>query len=215
MNRRRFHLRFAAGALALAAAQARAQGASPVEGRNYVRLQPPAPVWLPSPDKKIDVVEFFWYGCPHCNAFEPMLEAWVKRLSADASFRRVHVGFGPVHQVHQKLYYALEETGLVEQMHRKVFAAIHQQGQRLVTEPEIRRFLEQSGVDAAKVMAAYKSFAVDTKATRAKQLTDAYKIDGVPAMGIQGRYYTSGSLNGSLERMLEVTDFLIQRLRKG
>lgn len=215
MNRRRFHLRFAAGALALAAAQARAQGASPVEGRNYVRLQPPAPVWLPSPDKKIDVVEFFWYGCPHCNAFEPMLEAWVRRLGADVSFRRVHVGFGPVHQVHQKLYYALEETGLVEQMHRKVFAAIHQQGQRLVTEPEIRRFLEQSGVDAAKVMAAYKSFAVDTKATRAKQLTDAYKIDGVPAMGIQGRYYTSGSLNGSLERMLEVTDFLIQRVRKG
>ena len=213
MNRRRFQLCLAASALALAA-QACAQG-NPVEGRNYVRLQPPAPVWLPSADKKIDVVEFFWYGCPHCNAFEPMLEAWAKRLPADVSLRRVHVGFGPMHQLHQRLYYALEETVLVDQMHRKVFAAIHLQGKRLGTEAEIRRFLEDSGVDATKVMTAFKSFSVDTKVTRAKQLTDAYKIDGVPAMGVQGRYYTSGSLTGSLERMLEVAAFLVQRVRKG
>ncbi len=214
MNRRDFHTGVvAASALALAG-RARAQGA-PVEGQNYVRLASAAPVLLPTPDKKVDVVEFFWYGCPHCNAFEPLLEAWARRLPAEVSFRRVHVGFGPVHQVHQKLFYALEEAGLLETMHRKVFAALHQQGKRLVTEPEIVAFLNDNGLDAAKVMAGFRSFAVNTKATRAKQLTDAYKIDGVPAMGVQGRYYTSGSLNGSNERMLQVVDFLIQRVRSG
>ncbi|HOL36647.1 MAG TPA: DsbA family protein, partial [Rubrivivax sp.] len=100
-------------------------------------------------------------------------------------------------------------------LHRKVFAAIHRQGRRLVTEAAMRRFLEDNGVDAAQVMDAFGSFAVATKAARAKQLTDAYKIDGVPAMGVQGRYYTSGSLTGSHERMLQVTDYLIQRARLG
>ena len=214
MNRRDFHTGVVAATALAFAGRTQAQGA-PVEGQNYVRLASAAPVLLPTPDKKVDVVEFFWYGCPHCNAFEPLLDGWAKRLSADVSFRRVHVGFGPVHQVHQKLFYALEETGLLETMHRKVFAAIHQQGKRLVTEPEITAFLKDSGVDAAKVMASFKSFGVDTKATRAKQLTDAYKIDGVPAIGVQGRYYTSGSLNGSNERMLQVVDFLIQRVRSG
>lgn len=215
MNRRDFHGSLAGAALAsLTGGHAQAQ-AAPVEGQSYVRLQEAVPLLLPTPDKKVDVIEFFWYGCPHCNAFEPMLSAWVERLATDVSFRRVHVGFGPVHQVHQKLYYALEETGLVPTLHRKVFAAIHQQGRRLVTEAGMRRFVEDNGADAAKVMVAFKSFAVSTKAARAKQLTDAYKIDGVPAMGVQGRYYTSGSLTGSLERMLQVTDHLIQRARQG
>ncbi len=215
MNRRDFHGSLAGAALALLTpGHARAQ-AAPVEGQSYVRLQNAAPLLLPTPDKKVDVIEFFWYGCPHCNAFEPMLSNWADRLAADVSFRRVHVGFGPVHQVHQKLYYALEETGLVQTLHRKVFAAIHRQGRRLVTEAAMRRFLEDNGVDAAQVMDAFGSFAVATKAARAKQLTDAYKIDGVPAMGVQGRYYTSGSLTGSHERMLQVTDYLIQRARLG
>ncbi|HPP83327.1 MAG TPA: thiol:disulfide interchange protein DsbA/DsbL [Rubrivivax sp.] len=215
MNRRDFHGNLAGAALALMTpGHARAQ-AAPVEGQSYVRLQNAAPLLLPTPDKKVDVIEFFWYGCPHCNAFEPMLSNWADRLAADVSFRRVHVGFGPVHQVHQKLYYALEETGLVQTLHRKVFAAIHRQGRRLVTEAAMRRFLEDNGVDAAQVMDAFGSFAVATKAARAKQLTDAYKIDGVPAMGVQGRYYTSGSLTGSHERMLQVTDYLIQRARLG
>ncbi|HOL38029.1 MAG TPA: TonB-dependent receptor [Rubrivivax sp.] len=111
MNRRDFHGNLAGAALALMTpGHARAQ-AAPVEGQSYVRLQNAAPLLLPTPDKKVDVIEFFWYGCPHCNAFEPMLSNWADRLAADVSFRRVHVGFGPVHQVHQKLYYALEETG--------------------------------------------------------------------------------------------------------
>ena len=215
MNRREFTNCLAASGLGLAALDAAwAQGA-PVEGQQYVRLASPAPVTLPSPDKKVDVVEFFWYGCPHCNAFEPLLEAWTRRLPADVSFRRVHVGFGPIHQVHQRMFYALEEIGALPAMHKKVFAAMHLQGRRLTTESDIVAFMKDNGIDAAKFLESFKSFGVNTKATRAKQLTDAYKIDGVPALGIQGRYYTSASLTGSHERTLQVADFLIQRARQG
>lgn len=196
-------------------AQGTAPAGAPVEGQHFVRLTTPAPVSLPSPDKKIDVVEFFWYGCPHCNNFEPMLESWIKRLPADVSFRRVHVGFGPQHQIHQKLHYALEEMGVLAQMHRKVFAAMHAPSNRrqLISDSEISAFGSENGLDGAKLIATMKSFGVNTKAARARQLTDAYKIDGVPALGVQGRYFTSGSLAGSLERMVAVAEFLIGRAR--
>ncbi|MBX3599491.1 MAG: thiol:disulfide interchange protein DsbA/DsbL [Rubrivivax sp.] len=202
----------AAGGLAAAVGRVHAQGA-PVEGRDYVRLGTPAPVSLPSPEKKVEVVEFFWYGCPHCYAFEPLLESWAKRLPPDVAFRQVPVGFMAPHQTHQKLYYALEDIGALPTLHRRVFNALHQERRRLGSEKEITEFVAANGVDAAKFGAAFKSFSVATKANRAKQLTDAYKIDGVPAMGIHGRFYTSASLSGSHERALAVADFLIQRAR--
>ena len=213
-NRRDFsrHL-LAAGAVFAAPPAVLARGAAPVEGTHFVRLNTPASVSLPTPDKKIDLVEFFWYGCPHCNAFEPALESWVKRLPPDVSFRRVHVGFGAPHQAHQKLFYALEELGLLDTLHRKVFAAIHMQNKRLLTDADIAAFGTESGIDGAKLVAATKSFGVVTKATRARQLSEAYKIDGVPAIGVQGRYYTSGSLAGSMERMVTVADYLIGKSR--
>lgn len=216
-NRRDFSRQLIAAGAVLAAPQvllAQTAGA-PVEGQHFARLSTPAAVSLPSPDKKIDVVEFFWYGCPHCNSFEPMLEGWVKRLPPDVSFRRVHVGFGAQHQIHQKLHYALEEMGLLATMHRKVFAAMHASSNRrqLISDSDISAFGTENGIDGAKLIATMKSFGVNTKAARARQLTDAYKIDGVPALGVQGRWYTSGSLAGSLERMVAVADFLIVRAR--
>ena len=192
---------------------ARAQG-GPVEGTHYVKLQTPAPVTLPSAEKKIEVVEFFWYECPHCHQFEPLLEGWVKKLPADVAFRQVPVGFTARHQLHQKLFYTLEDLGLLATMHRRVFAAIHVQNRRVSSEAEIMAFIKDLGVDTAKFSDAYKSFQVNTKASRAKQLSEAYKIDGVPALGIQGRYFTSGALAGSHERALAVADFLIQRSRQ-
>ena len=215
MQRRDFTQQLAGTGLGLAlTGLARAQG-GPVEGQHYVRLSTPAPVSLPSPDKKIDVVEFFWYGCPHCFAFEPTLEAWVARLLPDVAFRRVPVGFAVPHQVHQRLYYALEEMGVVAAQHRRIFNAIHQLNRRLNTESEMAEFLGQNGVDPAKFQAAFKSFSVNTKAARARQLSEAYKIDGVPALGIHGRFYTAASLAGSHERAVAVADFLIQRARQG
>ena len=219
MNRRDFSrqltgtgLAALAGTSLLAVDRAWAQGA-PVEGQHYVKLSTPVAVSLPSADKKIDLVEFFWYGCPHCNTFEPLLESWLKRLPPDVSFRQVHVGFGAPHQTHQRLYYALEELGLLGSLHRKVFATIHQQNKRLLSDGEISEFASANGVDPAKLLAAMKSFGVNTKSTRARQLAEGYKIDGVPALGIQGRFYTSGSLAGSHERMMAVAEFLIARVR--
>jgi thiol:disulfide interchange protein DsbA len=213
MQRRDFSKHIAASGLALAwQGAAQAQGA-PREGTHYVKLGSPVAVTVPA-GKAVEVVEFFWYGCPHCYAFEPMLEAWVKRLPADVAFRQVPVGFMAPHQFHQKLFYALEETGQLAAMHRKVFAAIHQQNNRLSSEAEVAALVGANGGDGAKVVEAMKGFGVTTKSNRAKQLTDAYKIDGVPALGINGRFYTSASLAGDHQKAVAVADFLIQLARK-
>jgi protein dithiol oxidoreductase (disulfide-forming) len=214
MKRRDFSMQLAAAGLGLAGVgSAQAQG-GPVEGTHYVRLSQPAPVTLPSPDKKIEVVEFFWYECPHCNSFEPQLEAWAKRLAPDVYFRQVPVGFTARHQLTQKMFYALESMGQLQALHRKIFIAVHVQNKRLNNEADIVAFVTANGVDGAKFAEAFRSFAVNTQATKARQLSDAYKIDGVPALGINGRFFTSGALAGSHERALAVADFLIDRSRQ-
>lgn len=214
MQRRDFSRQLAGVGLGLVVAgRAGAQG-GPVEGTHYVKLSTPAPVTLPSPDKKIDVVEFFSYACPHCSALEPLIEPWAKKLPADVAFRQVPVGFSAVYLVLQKTYYALEELGQLPNVHRKMFAAIHQQNKRLGTESDVTAFVAANGVDAAKFTEAYRGFGVNTKVNRAKQLSEAYKIDGVPAIGVQGRYYTAASLAGTHERALAVADFLIQKSRQ-
>jgi thiol:disulfide interchange protein DsbA len=188
-----------------------AQG-TPAEGKEYVRLSQPLPT---TTGGKIEVIEFFWYGCPHCNEFEPMLEAWVKKLPADVVFKRVPVAFrDEPFGAHQRIYYALEAMGQVEAMHRKVFYAIHNDRARLDKPADIGAFMAKNGLDSAKFLDIYNSFSVQTKARQAKQLSEAYRIDGVPALGIQGRFYTSGSLAGSNDKALAVTEFLMQQIRK-
>jgi thiol:disulfide interchange protein DsbA len=200
------------GATALTAGLPAAAQGAPAEGKHYVRLGAPAPVNAPA--GKIEVVEFFWYGCPHCNVFEPTLDAWQKKLPADVAFRRVPVAFREIYVPHQQLYYAIEALGKVEALHRKVFYAVHSERQRLEKADDIAAFMEKNGVERAKFMEVYNSFAVQTKAKQATRLADAYKIDGVPAMGIHGRFFTSGTLAGSPEKALQVTDYLVQTLRK-
>ncbi len=214
MNRRDFSTRLAGTGLGLSlAGSAFAQGA-PEEGKHYVKLQTAAPVTLPTPEKKVEVVEFFWYGCPHCYTFEPHIDAWSKKLPPDVYFRQLPFAFiGPVE--HQKLFYALEELGQREALQRKIFNAIHIENKRINSEADIAAFLAANGVDRAKFTEAFKSFGVNTKLNRGKQLSNAYKIDGVPAIGIQGRYYTSATLAGSHERALAVANYLIQRSRQG
>ena len=212
MKRRQFsaHLLGWAGGAALAL-PAQAQGA-PVEGTHFVRLTPPVATSSPG---KIEVIEFFWYGCPHCNAFEPALDAWSKALPADVAFRRVPAAFNESWVPHQRIFYALESLDLLATMHRKVFYAIHTQRMRLDKPADITAFMTTNGIDAAKFGQAYDSFTVQSKVRQASHLTNAYKIDGVPALGVQGRYYTSGPLAGSNERSLLVADYLIERIRKG
>ncbi len=202
---------------------ASAQQKAPVEGVNYVRLEQPLPATVPG---KIEVIEFFWYECPHCNAFEPALEAWEKALPADVVLHRVPVWFREEpFTAQQKLYYALDGMGLVPLMQRRVFYAIHNDHARLRTPEDISAFALKNGIDPLKFMPIYNSFSVQTQAQRARQIAAAYTIDAVPAMGVQGRFYTNGSLasangavttpTGTNERMLVVVDSLIARIRQG
>jgi protein dithiol oxidoreductase (disulfide-forming) len=217
MQRRNFSKQLAGVSMALGLGHwgmAQAQQGAPIEGQHFVRLNSPAPVNLPTADKKIEVVEFFWYGCPACYAFEPTVQAWAKKLPADVAFRQVPVGFAAPHQFHQKLFYALEEMGQFEAMHAKVFNAIHQQSKRLNSESDVVAFASANGLDGAKLADSMKSFSVSTKANRAKQLAEAYKIDGVPAVGVNGRFYTTATLAGGYDRATQVADFLMQRSRQ-
>lgn len=210
MNRRDFSA-LGLSALALGAAgHAQAQG-GPVEGKHFKRLGSP----LPTTPGKIEVVEFFWYGCPHCNHFEPYLAAWAAKLPADVVFRRVPVAFRETpFGIHQRLFYALEAMGLLPALHAKVFHAIHEEGLKLDKPELIGDFIAKQGVDKAKFLGVMESFGVQTKCRQARTLADAYKIDGVPTVGIAGQYYTSVGLNGTPEKALATTDALINKVRK-
>lgn len=211
MNRRDWVL--ATGSLAGMAGLpllAQAQG-GPQEGRDYKRVETPVPV----AEGKLEVVEFFGYWCPHCSAFEPALEAWVKKLPQTVSFRRIPVAFSPGQEPLQRLYYAIEAMGQVDTLHRKVFAALHVERKRLNTESDILDWAKTAGADTAKLGDTMKSFGVATKLRQSKQLADGYRIDGVPTLGIQGRFMTSPSIAGSPERALAVADALLAQSRKG
>ena len=212
MMRRRLTLQLAAAAAVLPAGRFALAQAPFAEGRDYIRLARPVATSTPG---KIDVLEFFWYGCPHCNAFQPAVESWAARQQPDVAFRRVPVGFSAMHETHAKLFYALEVLGEIEKMHRRVFAAMHVQRRRLDREADIAAFVAEQGLDRDKFVEAFRSFGVATKARQAKSLADAYKIDGTPSIGVHGRFFTSGSLAGSNERSLQVTDHLVQLIRKG
>jgi thiol:disulfide interchange protein DsbA len=215
MNRREFSATTAAvlgtaavGFPGLALAQARA----PQEGKDFRVVEKRVPVEAPA--GKIEVVEFFWYSCPHCYAFEPKLNAWLKKAAADVSFRRIPVAFRDDFVPQQRLYYALEAMGKVDELHGKVFHEIHANKQPTSKEDQIAAFVEKNGVDKAKFQELYNSFAVSTKARRAKQLQDAYVVDGVPALGVAGRYYVDGELAGNMDRALQVVDYLVGQERR-
>ncbi|KQP12212.1 thiol:disulfide interchange protein DsbA/DsbL [Pseudorhodoferax sp. Leaf267] len=193
-------------------ALAQAGGGSAKAGTDYLVLDKPAAV--ESAPGKIEVVEFFWYACPHCNAFEPRLEDWVKKLPKDVAFRRSPVAFRNDFVPLQKLYYTLEALNLVESLHRKAFYAIHVEKQQLNRDETVLAWAaKQPGVDQAKFTDTYNSFGVSTKVRKATQLQDAYKLAGVPALGINGRYYTDGTLAQSMDRALVVTDQLVAEQR--
>lgn len=213
MKRREFALALGASSLpALWTGAAMAQP-QPVEGKEFTRLQPPGPVSAPA--GKVEALEFFGYWCPHCHAFEPSLDAWVRKLPADVVFRRVPVSFGPPHEPFQKLYYALEAMGQLDTMHRKVFNAIHLQKLRLDKDADLQTLAKENNLDFAKLKDTMASFSVATKSNQAKQLANAYKLDGVPTLAVQGRFITSVGQAGGHERALQVMDALIQRARQG
>jgi protein dithiol oxidoreductase (disulfide-forming) len=216
MLRRDFSVGLAATGVAALGTSSLAYAQSPKgfqEGTDYISLDKRVPTEVAS--GKIEVVEFFWYSCPHCNAFEPQLEAWIKKAPKDVTVRRVPVAFQDSFVPQQRLFYTLEAMGKVDSLHAKVFYAIHVEKQALNTQATIGAWMEKQGVDKAQFDAMFNSFSVATKARKAAQLQNDFKVDGVPALGIAGRFYTSGSLAQTMDRALAVTDFLIAEVRKG
>jgi len=192
--------------------RAAAQGAAPVEGAQFTRLEPSVP---PQIAGKIEVLEFFSYACPHCNAFEPTLDAWVKKLPADVAFQRVPVPFLMNAESFQRTYYALQTLGQLDVLQRKVFTAVHVEHARLDKPADIAALVAKNGVDATKFLDVFNSFSVANSVSKAKRMTAAFRIDGVPTLAVQGRYLTSPGQAGGPEGALAVADFLIQRARKG
>lgn len=197
MKRREFSLGAAGVALAssgLLASLARAQSSKPVAGRDYQILEQRAPVEAPA--GKVEVVEFFSYMCHVCNDFEPTFNAWTKSPPKDVVVRRVPVPFLANFDTMQRLYYALVDMNLVDKLHAAVFAAVHVERRKLSDAATVGEWVAAQGVDRAKFMDHFNSFSVSTKTTRAKQLTNIYRIEGVPALGVAGRFLTEGSAKG-------------------
>jgi len=189
-----------------------AQGA-PVEGTDYTELKPPQAVDAAG---KVEVLEFFWYRCPHCYALEPELEAWVKGLPRDVQFKRVPGILNEDWGIDARIFYSLEAIGEVERVHRQLFDAIHKQGGvRLRGDAYtkwVADWLAKQKVDMAKYDAAFRSFSVESKLRRAAQMASAYRLDGVPTLTVQGRYLVLA--NTSQKAMLATADFLIGETRK-
>ena len=215
MKRRNFSVACGAvlGGSVLVAPVARAQAKPPQAGVDFLIVEKPAAVEAPA--GKIEIVEFFWYSCPHCSVFEPTFDAWAKRVPKDVVVRRVPVAFQDSFVPQQRLFYALEAMGLLETLHKKVFAAIHAEKQNLAKADAIADWVAKQGVDKAKFLEQFNSFSVSTKATRGTQLQNAYRVEGVPALGVAGRYYTDGTLAKSMDRALVVVEFLAAQVRSG
>lgn len=211
MKRREFAVAASVGLIGAQPMMALAQARKPDAGADFLVLDKKAPV--EAAPGKIEVVEFFWYKCPHCNAFEPALESWIKRLPPDVTLRRVPVGFRDDFAPLQRLFYVLEAMGQLDKLHARVFAAIHVQKKQLDTGPQIASWMAEQGVDQAKFMEQYNSFSVSTKVTKATQLQNLYRVEGVPALGVAGRFYTDGTLSKNMDRALQTVDFLIGEVR--
>lgn len=192
---------------------AQAQARKPESGWDYLTLAKPVAVMAPA--GSIEVVDFFWYNCPHCNAFEPTLQAWIQRLPKDVVMRRVPVAFRDEFVPQQRLFYTLSAMGLLDQLHAKVFAAIHKEHVDLAHGASILEWIGQQGVDKARFNALYNSRAIQESASEATQLQDAYGVEGVPALGVAGRFYTDGSIATNMQRALQIVDFLIAEVRSG
>ncbi len=184
------------------------------EGFQYARLETPVEP-APSAAGKVEVVELFWYGCGHCNSFEPFLHEWLQRKPDHVEFIRIPAIFSSnLWRLHARAYYTAEVLGVVEKIHAPMFHAIHEEKRALNTEQQLAAFFAEFGVEEKKFLDTFKSFAVDVKVNRAERLTQRYGISGVPAMVVAGKFRTDGPMAQSYQGMLEVVDHLVARERQ-
>jgi thiol:disulfide interchange protein DsbA len=196
--------KFAVRILGSLALLALAAGAQAQDG--YEAVSPPVPTEV---SDGVEVLEFFWYGCPHCYAFHPHVDAWAKRQPANVKFRMVAAPLNPSWTMHSRAYYAAEVLGVLDKFHEPFFDAIHKGGKRMRKEDEIVAFASSLDIDGDAFRDALNSFATETRLRRALQLADAYRISGVPTVAVNGKYKTSGQRAGGYPQMLKVMDKLI------
>lgn len=188
-----------------------AQSAEFEEGRNYTRIVPPQPT---ESKGKIEVVELFWYGCPHCHRFQPYLERWAKQLPADVDYRRMPAVLADHWTILARAYYTAEALGVLNKTHKALFDAIHAQKRRLDTEDRIMEFFAEQGVSNDDFKKTFNSFAVEAKVRRAQEMTRRYNTEATPSVVINGKYIVnSGQVDGNFNTMIKVMDFLIDKER--
>jgi len=196
-----------AAALALAPlALLRPPPAAAQQGGNYIEIKPPLPV---EANGKIEVVELFWYGCIHCYNLEPALEDWLKKLPRDVEFRRVPAVFNRQMELDAAVFYSFEALGVLPKVHKPFFDAIFKDHLQRTDREALNQWLEKNGIEVKKFDDAMKSFGVQSKTRRAKQLTVDYKIDGTPAVGVNGRYTV-----GAGDNLFPTVDRLVDSERK-
>lgn len=198
--------------LALAVAGATAVQAEPAfkVDEHYVELSRPVPV---NTEGKVEVVELFWYGCPHCYQFEPVVKPWVEGLPKDVVFRRVPAMFGGVWNFHGQTFLTLEAMGVESKVHDAIFEAIHHQGKKLANRETMADFLADQGVDKTAFLSTFDSFAIKGNVEKAKKLAMAYQVTGVPSLVVNGKYrFDIGSAGGE-QQVLQLADFLIDKER--
>ena len=213
MKRRYFSSALLAITAGLSTSLAWAQAALFKSGKDFLTLD--RPLATEAGAGKVEVIEFFWYSCPHCHAFEPAFGQWVKNAPKDVVVRRIPVSFRDDFAPQQRLFFTIEALNLLDSLHVKVFNAVHVEKQPLNTDASILAWAQKQGVDKAKFEETYKSFGVASKLKRAVQLQNDFKVEGVPSLGIAGRYYTDGSLAGNMDRALKVAESLIAQTRQG
>ncbi|ODB84745.1 disulfide bond formation protein DsbA [Candidatus Thiodiazotropha endoloripes] len=176
-------------------------------GEGYDPVDPPVATSVA--DGKVEVLEFFWYGCPHCYHMEPDLESWLKAKPENVEFVRVPAPLNSRWTAHAQFFYTAEILGLTEKLHTPLFAAIHDKKRKIYDKNALIDFAVEQGVDKEKFTEAWNSFGVYVKVQNAKKLGQRYQLDGVPAIAVNGKYLTSGSRAGSYSKMFEIVSQLV------
>lgn len=180
------------------------------EGTDYQLLATPQPT---ANDAKIEVLELFWYGCPHCYHLEPELNTWLKQKPEDVEFVRVPAVLGPPWELLARAYYTADLLGDLDKIHEPLFEHIHKDHKLIRNASELKAFFMEQGVSEADFDKTFNSFAVVTMTNRAKEARNMYGITGVPTIVVNGKYRTTATLAGSNEKMLQVIDFLVAKER--
>lgn len=182
-----------------------------VEGKDYTVLTNPQPT---QDANKIEVLEFFWYGCPHCYSLHPHLKTWLLNIPGDVSFRYVPAILRANWVAAAKIYYAIEAMGIADVLHDKAYDAMHRDKIDLNNESVLFDWIEKQGIDRKKFETTYKSFGVQNQVARSTQMTRQYQLNGVPALVVNGKYLTSGRMGGTPEDTIKTLELLIEKARK-